>query len=142
LGEARRERTDGRLAPFGLVLVSVFVITIDVALRSSTFRLLSSTKPLDSAWSFAMACVALNIPSAIRLIRLFNILFSLARVETRCVERLKRRFCTLVFTPKQKDPPPMIHGGPAPFFDSWRLATGVGPNRSRALNSVSISRIV
>jgi hypothetical protein len=49
-----------------------------------------------------MACVALNIPRAIRLIRLFNILFfSLLRVDTRCVERLKRRYRTL-FSPRNK----------------------------------------
>jgi hypothetical protein len=51
-----------------------------------------------------MACVALNIPSAIRLIRLFNILFSLLRVETRCVERLKRRFLHSCIHPETKKP--------------------------------------
>jgi len=51
-----------------------------------------------------MACVALNIPRAIRLIRLFNILFfSLFPVDTRCVERLKRRYRTL-FSPQTKRP--------------------------------------
>jgi hypothetical protein len=48
-----------------------------------------------------MACVALNIPRAIRLIRLFNILFSLLRVDTRCAERLKWRYCAL-FSPRNK----------------------------------------
>jgi hypothetical protein len=51
-----------------------------------------------------MACVALNIPRAIRLIRLFNILFfSLLPVDTRCVERLKWRYHAL-FSPKTKRP--------------------------------------
>jgi hypothetical protein len=72
-----------------------------------------------------MACVALNIPSAIRLIRLFNILFSLLRVETRCVERLKRRFA-LFFTPKQKDPPTVNRVGPFIILShgGWPQALG------------------
>jgi len=51
-----------------------------------------------------MAEVALNIPSAIKLIRLFNILFSLLRVETRCVERLKRRLLHSFIHPETKRP--------------------------------------
>jgi hypothetical protein len=59
-----------------------------------------------------MACVALNIPSAIRLIRLFNMLFSLLRVDTLCAKQLKRRYRALFSPQKQKGPPTKIRGGP------------------------------
>jgi hypothetical protein len=66
-----------------------------------------------------MACVALNIPRAIKLIRLFNILFfSLLPVDTRCVERLKRRYRTLFSPQNKKARPRRNRGGPFYYFMS------------------------
>jgi hypothetical protein len=86
-----------------------------------------------------MACVALKIPRAIRLIRLFNMLFSLLRVETRCVERPKRRYCALFSFRKQKGPPTITRGGPFYYFRVMAVSHRRWPNRSRALIDVSIS---
>jgi hypothetical protein len=43
-------------------------------------------------------------------------LFSLLRVETRCVELLKRHYRALFSFRKQKSPPTMNRGGPFYYF--------------------------
>jgi hypothetical protein len=86
-----------------------------------------------------MACVALNIPSAIRLIRLFNMLFSLLRVDTRCAVQLKRRYRALFSPENKKARPRKFAAGLLLFCESWLLATGVGANPICAVNDVSIS---
>jgi hypothetical protein len=43
-------------------------------------------------------------------------LFSLLRVETRCVDRLKRRYRTLFSFRKEKGPPTNNRGGPFYYF--------------------------
>ncbi|MEK1840157.1 MAG: hypothetical protein AAAB17_01575, partial [Pseudomonas sp.] len=57
---------------------------------------------------------------------MFNMLFSLLRVDTRCVEPLKWRYRAL-FSPKNKKARPRkFAAGLLLFCESWRLATGVG----------------
>ncbi|MNY28935.1 hypothetical protein D3C86_1629440 [compost metagenome] len=38
MGEAGRERADGRLAPLGFIRVAVFVVTIDVSIAQQHFE--------------------------------------------------------------------------------------------------------
>jgi hypothetical protein len=131
LGEAGLELADEALAPFGFVLLAV---------RAAMFRWLSSTKPLDCSWSFAIAVDALKIPRAIRLIRCFNIFcIPYYGLSTRDDTRLHVAFLVSTF-PKKEGPRTTEHAAGLFLLDeSWLLATGVGRNPSRALNYVSIS---
>jgi hypothetical protein len=110
------ENADGGLAPLDLSgLPSLKSRLIGVAQH---FEAAVFTKTPGFGLVVRHGCVALNIPRAIRLIRLFNIVFfSLFPVDTRCVERRNGAIALFFHDENKKARPRFLAAGLFIIFD-------------------------